>query len=393
MRRTFFAAAGCFALLAAASAANAQTMKSELHDFRVVSVADGLKDPWSIAFLPNGDILVTEKPGNLRIVRDGKLDPTPIPGTPKVRYSGQGGLFEVLPHQDFAKNQILYLSYAKLNAEGNEGTTAVLRAKFDGKQLSEVKEIFEAKAWSKAGQHYAGKLLLDGKGHLFITVGDRGHNPFDGAAHLSQSLMSHQGKVIRLKEDGTVPADNPFVGRADALPEIYTYGHRNPQGLVMHPTTGDIFVTEHGPQGGDELNHVKPGLNYGWPVIGAGVQYGGRSIHATREKEGMEQAIQYWVPSIGTSGLMFYTGDKFPKWQGNLFVGALAARNVARLTLEPADGGYTVKALERPPLLAGLGRVREVRQGPDGYIYVAFDDRAGGKLTSVVRFEPVNTAN
>jgi glucose/arabinose dehydrogenase len=387
MRRTFFAAAGCLALLTGASAANAQTLKSELHDFHVAPVAEGLNDPWSLAFLPNGDMLVTEKPGNLRIVRAGKLDPKPIPGTPKVRHSGQGGLLEVLPHTDFAKNQLLYLSYSKPNADGSEGTTAVMRAKFDGARLSEVKEIFEAKAWSKAGPHYAGKLLLDGKGHLFITVGDRGHSPFAGAEHPSQSLMSHQGKVIRLMEDGSVPADNPFVGRKDALPEIYTYGHRNPQGLVMHPSTGDIFTTEHGPQGGDELNHIRPGLNYGWPVIGVGVQYGGRRIHDTREKQGMEQPIQYWVPSIAPSGLMFYTGDKFPQWQGHLFVGALAARHVARLTLEREDGGYAVQALERPPLLAGLGRVRDVRQGPDGYIYLALDGRGGN---SVLRLEPAN---
>lgn len=388
MRRSLLAAVGSIALLAASvSAVSAQTIKSELHTFKVVTVADGFKDPWSIAFLPNGDMLVTEKPGNLRVVRGGKLDAAPVTGTPKVRYAGQGGLLEVLPHYDFAKNQLIYLSYSKPNADGSQGTTAVLRAKFDGKALTDVKEIFEAKAWSAAGPHYAGKLALDGKGHLFITVGDRGHDPFAGAAHPSQNLMSHQGKVLRLNEDGSVPKDNPFVGRKDALPEIYSYGHRNPQGLVILPN-GDIFATEHGPQGGDELNLIRPGKNYGWPVIGAGVQYGGRKIHETHEKADMEQALQYWVPSIGPSGLLFYTGDKFPKWQNNLFVGALASRNLARLSLEPKDGSYEVKALERPPLLAGVGRIREVRQGPDGFIYLALDDRSGGGLTSVIRLEP-----
>ncbi len=388
MRRSLLAAVGVFAMLAASvSAADAQTVKSELHDFRIVTVAEGFKDPWSIAFLPNGDMLVTEKPGNLRVVRGGKLDSLPVSGTPKVRYAGQGGLLEVLPHYDFAKNQLIYLSYAKPNADGSQGTTAVLRAKFDGKALTNVKEIFEAKAWSAAGPHYAGKLALDGKGHLFLTVGDRGHDPFAGAAHPSQSLMSHQGKVIRLNEDGSVPTDNPFVGRKDALPEIYSYGHRNPQGLVILPN-GDIFTTEHGPQGGDELNLIRPGKNYGWPVIGAGVQYGGRKIHDSREKADMEQALQYWVPSIGPSGLLYYTGDKFPKWQNNLFVGALASKNLARLSMESANGAYEVKALERPPLLAGVGRIREVRQGPDGFIYLALDDRAGGGLTAVIRLEP-----
>ena len=361
MRRTIIAVAGSVALLT--TAASAQTLKSEFHDIRVAAVADGLKDPWSIAWLPNGDMLVTEKPGSLRIVRAGKLDPTPIPGTPKVRYSGQGGLLEVLPHRDFAKNQLLYLSFSKPNADGSQGTTAVLRAKFDG------------------------------KGHLFITVGDRGHDPFALEKHPAQNLMSHQGKVIRLMEDGSVPKDNPFVGRKDALPEIYSYGHRNPQGMAMHPTTGDIFTTEHGPQGGDELNLIKPGVNYGWPVIGAGVQYGGRNIHVGREKEGMQQAIQVWVPSIAPSGLMFYTGDKFPKWQGHLFVGALAAKHVARISMEAVNGSYEVKALERPPLLANLGRIRDVRQGPDGFIYLAIDDRAGGGLTSVVRLEPATVTN
>ncbi|MGE4063593.1 MAG: PQQ-dependent sugar dehydrogenase [Rhodospirillaceae bacterium] len=387
MRRRIFAVAGCVALMCAANA-QAQVIRSEHHSFRIVTVADGLKDPWSIAFLPNGDMLVTEKPGNLRIVRAGKLDPAPIPGTPKVRYAGQGGLLEVLPHHDFAKNQTLYLSYSKPNADGSEGTTAVLRAKFDGKQLSEVKEIFEAKAWSKAGPHYAGKLVLDRKGHLFITVGDRGHDPFAGAAHPSQSLMSHQGKVIRLNEDGSVPKDNPFVGRKDALPEIWSYGHRNPQGLVMNYETGELFETEHGPQGGDELNLIEAGKNYGWPVIGYGVQYGGKPIHEAREKPGMEQPLQYWVPAIGASGLMIYTGDKFPKWKGNMFLGALAAKHVARINLTRAGEKYQVESLERPALLPGYARIREVRQGPDGNIYLAIDDRAGGGLTSVVRLEP-----
>jgi glucose/arabinose dehydrogenase len=385
MRRSILAVAVGLGL---ASAAHAQTVKSELHDFKIVTVADGLKDPWSVAFLPNGDMLVTEKVGNLRIVRAGKLDPTPIAGTPKVRYAGQGGLLEVLPHPDFAKNQLIYLSFSKPNADGSQGTTAVVRGRFDGKSLSDVKEIFEAKAWSAAGPHYAGKMLFDGKGHLFLTVGDRGHDPFAGAAHPAQSLMSHQGKVIRLNEDGSVPKDNPFVGRKDALPEIWSYGHRNPQGLVMNLASGELFETEHGPQGGDELNLIQPGKNYGWPVIGYGVQYGGKPIHEAREKAGMEQPLQYWVPAIGTSGLMIYTGDKFPKWKGHVFLGALAAKHVARLTLERQGERYEVKGLERPALLPGYARIREVREGPDGFIYLAIDDRAGGGLTSVVRLEP-----
>lgn len=389
MRRLAFAIAGSLlAFTITAHAADGEVVKSELHNFRITTIADGFKDPWSIAFLPDGEILVTERIGQLRAIRGGKLDPTPIAGVPKVRYMGQGGLSEVVPHPQFASNRLLYISYAKPSADGSQGTTAVIRARYDGKALTDVREIFEAKAWSTAGQHYAGKLLLDGKGHLFITVGDRVADPHLGARHPAQSLMSHQGKVIRLNEDGSVPRDNPFVGRSDALPEIWSYGHRNAQGLVMHPATGEIFATEHGPQGGDELNLIQPGKNYGWPVIGYGVNYGGERIHASREAAGFEQPLQYWVPSIAPSGLMFYTGDKFPKWNGNLFIGALAGRHVARLNLENANGGYEVESLEGSPLLAGLDRVRDVRQGPDGYIYLALDDRRGGGLTSVVRLEP-----
>lgn len=388
MRRTIFAVAGCLSVLSTSAvfAGDPPVMSSQWYSFRVVTVAEGFKDPWSIAFLPGGDILVSERAGQLRVIRGGKLDPTPISGTPKVRYLGEGGLLEVVPHPQFEKNHLLYISYSKPNADGSEGTTAVLRARFDGKALRDVHEIFEAKAWSAVGSHYAGKMLFDGKGHLFITVGDRDHDPFAGTAHPAQNLLSHQGKLIRLNEDGSVPKDNPFVGRKDALAEIWSYGHRNPQGLVMLPQTGDIFVTEHGPQGGDELNLIKAGANYGWPVIGLGVQYGGTPIHATREKQGMEQALQYWVPSIGPSGLLYYTGNQFPRWKNNLFVGALAAQHLARLRIGKSSSGFHVTELERPSLLGGYGRIRDVRQGPDGFIYLALDDRSGP--TSVVRLEP-----
>ncbi len=388
MTAAVFAAVFACAPLAAKAEGEA-VFKSELHDFRVVTVAQGLKDPFSMAWLPNGDMLITEKPGRLRIVRNGVLDPTPIPGTPAVRYAGQGGLFEVLPHPDFAKNQLLYITWAKPNAAGTEGTTALMRAKFDGKRLTDVKELFEAKAWSASGPHYAAKLAFDKDGYLFISVGDRGASPVDipRDKHPAQDLMSHQGKIIRLHDDGRVPKDNPFVGRKDALPEIYSYGHRNPQGLIVHPN-GDIFSIEHGPQGGDELNVIRAGRNYGWPVIGYGVNYGGQKIHQVREKEGMEQPLQFWTPAIGLSGLMVYTGDKFPKWKDHVFAGALAAKQVVRLKIDKTEGGYEIEGLERPALLPNYGRIREVRQGPDGFIYIAIDDRNGGGLTPVVRLEP-----
>ncbi len=372
----------------------AQTVeyKSENYVYRVVTVVDALKDPWSLAFLPNGDMLVTERPGRLRIVRNGKLDPEPISGTPAVRYQGQGGMLDVILHPDYSANNLIYMSYSKPNQDASEGTTAVLRARFDGKTLTAVEEIFEAKAWSKGGSHYGSRLAFDPKGYLFVTVGDRAADPLGvpREQHPAQDLMLHQGKVIRLHDDGRIPDDNPFVGRTDALPEIWTYGHRNLQGLAIDHKTGDVFTLEHGAQGGDELNLILPGKNYGWPVVGYGVQYGGTAIHAGREKDGIEQPLQYWTPSIAPSGLLIYTGSEFPGWQGNLFVGGLSGKELHRLPLLQANGVYQIGRMERPPLLQGYGRIRDVRQGPDGFIYVIIDDRSGGSLTPVIRLEKVS---
>jgi len=372
--------------------------ESQFHTFRVVSVAEGLKDPWSIAFLPEGDILITEKPGRLRIVRNGELHAEPVPGTPEVRYLGQGGLLEVALHPDFESNRLLYLSYSKPSPDGEEGTTAVARARFDGERLTELEDIFVAEAWSPGGGHYAGKLAFDPHGYLFVTVGDRGASPLAGprSEHAAQDLTNHKGTVVRLHDDGRAPADNPFADRPDALPEIWSYGHRNPQGLAIDRHSGDVWSTEHGPQGGDELNLILPGRNYGWPVIGYGVQYGGTPIHEGTHREGMEQPIQFWTPSIATSGLMLYSGDAFPDWQGDLFVGGLDGQQMARVPIVEGEEGqgygprnYQVGRMERPALLYGFGRIRDIRQGPDGLIYIAVDDRRRGGLTPVVRLEPV----
>jgi glucose/arabinose dehydrogenase len=368
-----------------------RVFEAEDYTYRVVTVLDGLKDPWSIAFLPNGDMLFTERPGRLRIFRDGVLDPEPIAGTPEVRYQGQGGLLDVILHPDHASNQFIYMTYSKPNAAG-EGTTVLVRGKFDGRRLHDVEEIFEARAWSSSNSHFGSRLAFHPDGHLFMTVGDRAFNPLSvpREEHPAQNLMLHQGKILRLNDDGSAPDDNPFVGRTDALPEIWTYGHRNLQGLMIDQETGDVFVVEHGAQGGDELNLVLKGTNYGWPVIGYGVQYGGEPIHASREREGMQQPLQYFTPSIAPSGLMLYTGDKFPEWRGNIFVGGLSGKELHRLPMVKVDGGYQIGRMERPPLLQGFGRIRDVRQGPDGYIYIAIDDRQGGTLTPIVRLEPVN---
>jgi glucose/arabinose dehydrogenase len=380
-RAAAFAAVGALALMPAVG--RGQVMQSETHAFRVVTVADGLQNPWSIAFLPGGDMLVTEKAGALRIVRNGVLLPEPVPGVPTVRSNGQGGLLDVAPHPDFESNRLIYLSFSKPNADGSEGTTAVVRGRFENDRLADVEEIFEARAWSTRGGHYGSRLVFDDDGFLFITVGDR-QAPSTGnlEAHPAQDLSSHQGSMIRLHDDGRVPSDNPFVGQAGALPEIWSYGHRSPQGLAIHPQTGELWETEHGPQGGDELNLIRRGANFGWPVIGYGVNYGsGSPIHASASREGMEVPVHYWVPSIATSGLMIYDGDAFPGWRGSMFVGGLAGEQLARVKMEGA------RAVGEETLLDGYGRIRDIVQGPDGFIYIAVN-RDGNAPAPLVRLEP-----
>jgi glucose/arabinose dehydrogenase len=361
-----------------------RVMRSALHDYRVVNVADGLVEPWSIAFLPGGDALITERPGRLRILRQGKLLPHPVEGVPQVLYVGQGGLFEVMPHPDFANNRLLYLTYAKSLAD-QQSTTALVRGRFENDRLTNVQQLFESV--SKGRGHYGGKIAFDASGHLFLTLGDRQVLPEgDEAAllkHPAQDLTNHHGKIVRLHDDGRVPADNPFVRTPGAKPEIWSYGHRNVQGIAIHPVTGEVWADEHGPQGGDELNRVEPGRNYGWPVIGFGVNYTtGKAIHIGTMREGMEQPVHVWVPSIGISGATFYTGDRFPAWKGNLFIGGMVGEQVGRLTIAGE------KVVSRETLLPGVGRVRDVRQGPDGFIYLVTEDE-DGKPTPVVRLEPV----
>lgn len=374
------------AQLAAQQAPNT-IQRTALHDYRVVTVAEGLENPWSMAWLPGGDMLVTERPGRLRIVRNGALLPTPVEGLPPIRTGGQGGLLEVVPHPNFAANRLVYISYAKPSADGQQAATAVARARFENDRLNDLQEIFVAEVWSQGRGHHGSRLAFDRNGFLFITLGDR-QVPSEGdlSAHPAQKLDVHHGKVIRLHDDGRVPTDNPFVGRDGALPQAYTWGHRNVQGMAIHPTTGDVFISEHGPQGGDEINVLQPGKNYGWPVIGFGVNYrSGSAIHEGTHKDGMEQPVHVWVPSIGTSGLMFYTGDKFPQWRGSLFAGGLSGEQVVRLTI----GGANNRAVtDVETMFRRQGRVRDVRQGPDGFIYLAIEDRQGGK-TPIVRLEPV----
>ena len=366
-----------------ASVAATPAQRSAFHGYRVVTVAEGLVNPWSMAWLPNGDMLVTERPGRLRIVRNGRLLPDAVPGLPAIRGGGQGGLLDVVPHPQFASNRLIYFSYSKPSADTLQGTTAVARARFENDRLANVEQIFEAKVWSRGRGHHGSRLVFDGQGHLFISLGDRQVAPEgDLAAHPAQDLTNHFGKIIRVNEDGSLPADNPFYGRSTATPEIWSYGHRNVQGMILHPVTGALLATEHGPQGGDELNVIQPGKNYGWPVVGFGVNYRtGAAIHSGTHKEGMEQPIHVWVPSIGTSGLMVYTGDRFPAWKGNVFAGGMVGEQLVRLTMD----GNRVTNVEL--LAQRIGRIRDVRQGPDGFIYLAIEHRQG-QPTPIVRLEP-----
>lgn len=371
------------ALVVAPALGQANIFRSAQHDFKIVPVVDGLMNPWSIAFLPGGDMLVTERPGRLRIVRNGKLLAAPVEGVPKVVARGQGGLLDIALHPNFASNHLIYLSYSKpIGGDSTAATTAVARGRLENDRLTGVEDVFVAVTKGAPG-HFGSRLAFDKDGFLFITVGDRMVPPAgDLAAHPAQDITNHHGTINRILDDGKVPPDNPFVGKPGARPEIWTYGHRNPQGLVIDPATGEVWATEHGPQGGDELNNIRKGLNYGWPVIGFGVNYGtGLAIHTGTTKAGMEQPANVWVPSVGVSGAMIYTGDKFPLWKGSLFVGGLSGLQFDRLTLDGQHAEFAEILFRRQ------GRIRYARQGPDGFIYIAIDGE--NKPTAVVRLEPV----
>ncbi|MEJ2470554.1 MAG: PQQ-dependent sugar dehydrogenase [Desulfuromonadales bacterium] len=362
-----------WALLAAAGP-SPPVIETEEYDLRIVEIATGLEHPWSLAFLPNGDILVTERPGRLRLISEGRLVSQPIVGLPPIAARGQGGLLDIALHPDFADNHLVYFSYAGAG-DGGVGTE-VARGKFLGNRLEEVEVIFRMQPKSETGRHFGSRLVFDREGFLYITLGDRGER------ERAQRPDDHAGSVIRLHDDGRVPEDNPFVDQPDWLPEIYSLGHRNMQGAALHPPTGRLWTHEHGPQGGDEINIIRPGINYGWPVITYGVNYViGTQIGEGTHKPGMAQPIYYWVPSIAPSGMTFYTGDTFPNWRGDLFVGALKDRMLVRLRL---DGDQVTH--EERFLVDRIGRIRDVRQGPDGALYVLTDEYDG----KLVRLEPAS---
>ncbi len=340
--------------------------------FTVNTITDGLEHPWAMAFLPDGRMLVTERPGRLRIIENGKLNPAPIKGLPNITAEGQGGLLDVALHPDYKNNGWLYLSYSEPD-RGGLGT-AVARAKLNGMKLSDTEVIFRMQPKSRGGRHFGSRLVFDRDNFLYITVGERGDR------QRAQRLDDHAGSVIRLHDDGRIPADNPFVKNKKSKAEIFSYGHRNPQGMTLHPETGQVWIHEHGPQGGDEINLIQPGRNYGWPVITYGVNYViGTKIGEGTHKAGMEQPLYQWTPSIAPSGMAFYTGDKLPGWRNNLFVGSLKFQLLVRLELNGTEIIKEERLLER-----ALGRIRDVRSGPDGFLYLLTDENDG----SLVRLEP-----
>jgi len=361
-------------LLAAVSQTAAEDVfRSKDHSYRAVTLAQGLDQPWGMAFLPRAQgILITEKSGRIRLYR-GRLLPGVVRGGPKSVESGQGGLMDIALHPQFDDNGLVYFTYTGRGI-GGVGTE-LARARFTGRDLKDLEVLFRADPKTRGGRHFGSRLVFDREGYLFMTYGDR------GGRHDAQDLGVHQGGIFRFTADGEVPADNPFVNQPGARPEFYSYGHRNAQGAALHPETGVLWAHEHGPQGGDEVNVIRKGANYGWPKITYGEEYGGGKVSEHTALPGMEQPLLYWVPSIAPSGMAFYTGDNFPQWKGDLFVGALRGTHLRRVRLD----GETVLGQEE--LLEELGeRIRDVRNGPDGYLYV-LTDSGDGRLT---RLEPVD---
>lgn len=350
-------------------------IESEVQKFTVDTVVSGLNVPWGMAFLPNGDMLISERSGSLHIFSKGKLSP-PVEGLPPVMAIGQGGLLDICLHPDYDKNGWIYFSYSALNTQSRKpiGNTAIMRARLKGNSLYDQQVIYKGTPETDRNYHFGCKIAFDGKGHIFFGNGDRGQH-FD----FPQKLDNSNGKIHRLNDDGSVPSDNPFVNTPGAIPSIYSYGHRNPQGTCIHPLTGELWVSEHGPRGGDELNIIKPGLNYGWPVISYGINYDGTILTPDIEKEGMEQPVFYWIPSIGPCGMTFVTGDRYKNWKYNLLLGSLPLKHLERVVIKNNS------VLHREELLEGIGRVRNVVMSPDGYIYLSIE--TPGKILRLIPSE------
>jgi aldose sugar dehydrogenase len=348
------------------------TENTEKQSFMIDTLVTGLKNPWSLAFMPNGDMLIAERDGEIRIVRNGIMLESTINGLPEIYVKGQGGLLELQLHPNYEENGWIYLAYSAPMEDG--GNTAIMRARLDGFQLVDQEVLFQATPYPDGRVHFGCRIRFDDDGYMFFSVGERGR------MQNAQDLSNHSGKVHRLYDDGRIPEDNPFVNNPDAMPSIFTYGNRNPQGMDIHPVTREIWTHEHGPKGGDEINIIRSGLNFGWPEITYGINYNGEIISEFTEKEGMEQPLHYWDPSIAPCGMAFVTSDKYPNWKNNLLVGSLSFQYVARCEIDEANE----KVLHEEKLLEGIGRVRTVQQGPDGYLYVATESPG-----LVVRLYPV----
>ncbi|MEM6261447.1 MAG: PQQ-dependent sugar dehydrogenase [Bacteroidota bacterium] len=323
-------------------------------------VVSDLAIPWGMVFLPDESMLITEKSGELIHFKDGKKQL--VQGVPEVFLNGQGGLLDIELHPEYKKNGWIYFSYSAPSADGESGNTSVMRARLENNRLVDKEELYRASPDSDLGYHFGSRLEFDTACNLYFSVGDRGNRDVN-----PQDITRDCGKVYRIKDDGSIPADNPFVGQPNAKVAIYSYGHRNPQGMVLNRQTGEIWVHEHGPRGGDEINIVRAGKNYGWPRITYGINYSGTKITDDTSLPGMEQPIHYWVPSIAPSGMAFVTSDRYPEWKGNLLVGSLVFAYLERLVLDGESVTY------REKLFDGIGRVRNVRQGPDGYLYMAVE--------------------
>jgi glucose/arabinose dehydrogenase len=339
----------------------------ENENYTVETVIDDMQIPWGMAFLPDGSLLVTEKEGEMFRFKDGEK--TKIEGLPEVTVQGQGGLMDVVLHPDYENNGWLYFSYASSEGEGEGANTAISRAKLNGNKLTDLQLLYKASPNSERGQHFGSRITFDEEGYMYFSIGDRGDNQNN-----PQDITRDGGKIYRLNDDGSVPSDNPFVNEPNAKTAIYSYGHRNPQGMIKHPETGEIWVHEHGPRGGDEINVIKKGANYGWPVITYGITYDGTEITEERSKPGMEQPLYYWLPSIAPSGFAVVKGDVYPEWEDDLLVGSLKFSYLEKLTLE------NNKVVKREKLMDGVGRLRNVRIGPDGHIYAGLDGKGIVKL-------------
>lgn len=348
--------------------------------FQLVTVLNNLEHPWGLDWLPTGDLLITERPGRLRIVREGVLEPTAIPGLPEILTEGQGGLLDIAVHPRFAENRLVYFTYSHGTISANR--TRIARATFDGKTLNDWQVIFEVSQTKNRGQHFGSRLVWLPDGTLLASIGDGGNPPIELGGELirqqAQNVASHLGKVIRINDDGSIPADNPFAKDAAAAPEVWSYGHRNIQGLALNSITNQVWATEHGARGGDEVNRVTAGENYGWPVATHSREYSGGLISPETSLPGMVDPQVIWTPSIAPSGLAVYTGEIFPEWQGDLFAGGLVSQDIRYMAVDESGNVVSEESIS-------VGqRVREVQQGPDGLLYILTDESNG----QLMRLEP-----